>query len=57
MQRPIKQKRKLRVFLSNAFYPAQKVGGCDVGDLTSWELKIEGRLLKDTKSEPDKVPC
>ncbi|XP_045445863.1 brahma-associated protein of 60 kDa [Melitaea cinxia] len=50
LKRPMKQKRKLRIFISNTFYPGQ-------GDnaVASWELRVEGRLLDDTKNDPNKV--
>ncbi|XP_063822093.1 brahma-associated protein of 60 kDa [Ostrinia nubilalis] len=51
LKRPMKQKRKLRIFISNTFYPGQ-------GDnaVASWELRVEGRLLDDSKNDPNKVP-
>ncbi|KZS00869.1 SWI/SNF-related matrix-associated actin-dependent regulator of chromatin subfamily D member [Daphnia magna] len=60
LKRPMKQKRKLRIFISNTFYPAREVdtpddvaGGSGVA---SWELRVEGRLLDDAaKSDPNKV--
>ena len=56
----MKQKRKLRIFISNTFYPAREVDAVDdVGGgsgVASWELRVEGRLLDDvTKSDPNKV--
>ncbi|KPJ04945.1 SWI/SNF-related matrix-associated actin-dependent regulator of chromatin subfamily D member 1 [Papilio xuthus] len=50
LKRPMKQKRKLRIFISNTFYPGQ-------GDnaVASWELRVEGRLLDDSKNDPNKV--
>ncbi|XP_037869343.1 brahma-associated protein of 60 kDa isoform X2 [Bombyx mori] len=50
LKRPMKQKRKLRIFISNTFYPGQ-------GDnaVPSWELRVEGRLLDDSKNDPNKV--
>ncbi|XP_078573265.1 SWI/SNF-related matrix-associated actin-dependent regulator of chromatin subfamily D member 1-like isoform X1 [Branchiostoma floridae x Branchiostoma japonicum] len=49
LKRPMKQKRKLRVFLSNTFYPAKPdaEGQEDDGNVASWELRVEGRLLDD----------
>ncbi|XP_026472787.1 brahma-associated protein of 60 kDa-like [Ctenocephalides felis] len=58
LKRPMKQKRKLRIFISNTFYPCKDVNeGVEGGDGTvaSWELRVEGRLLEDTKSDPNKV--
>lgn len=58
LKRPMKQKRKLRIFISNTFYPCKDgnegVEGGD-GSVASWELRVEGRLLEDTKSDPNKV--
>lgn len=71
LKRPMKQKRKLRIFISNTFYPAKEptdgcAGGGGGGDggaagnnadgtMASWELRVEGRLLEDTKSDPNKI--
>lgn len=52
----MKQKRKLRIFISNTFYPAKDpVEGGEDGSVASWELRVEGRLLEDAKNEPQKV--
>jgi len=54
----MKQKRKLRIFISNTFYPAKEPGeggGQEEGSIASWELRVEGRLLEDTKTDPAKV--
>lgn len=55
----MKQKRKLRIFISNTFFPAKEIGesgGQEDGSVASWELRVEGRLLEDTnKSDPSKV--
>lgn len=58
LKRPMKQKRKLRIFISNTFYPSKEpVEGGDgsEGAVASWELRVEGRLLEDTKSDPNKI--
>ncbi|XP_039296996.1 brahma-associated protein of 60 kDa isoform X2 [Nilaparvata lugens] len=65
LKRPMKQKRKLRIFISNTFYPAKEAGGGVGGDgggapqeegsVASWELRVEGRLLEDAKNDPNKV--
>ncbi|XP_065201921.1 brahma-associated protein of 60 kDa isoform X2 [Planococcus citri] len=58
LKRPMKQKRKLRIFISNTFYPAKEPGeegGQEEGSVASWELRVEGRLLEDTKNDPNKV--
>ena len=53
LKRPMKQKRKLRVFISNTAFPAKEedqVGGGGGGANTaSWELRVEGRLIDDVK--------
>ncbi|CAH1789667.1 unnamed protein product [Owenia fusiformis] len=48
LKRPMKQKRKLRIFISNTFFPGKPEA--EEGDETavaSWELRVEGRLLED----------
>lgn len=58
LKRPMKQKRKLRIFISNTFYPCKEpVDGPDgtEGTVASWELRVEGRLLEDTKGDPNKT--
>ncbi|KAF6209866.1 hypothetical protein GE061_015619 [Apolygus lucorum] len=55
LKRPMKQKRKLRIFISNTFYPAKEATDTEEGTVASWELRVEGRLLEDTKSDPNKV--
>ncbi|XP_022123137.1 brahma-associated protein of 60 kDa [Pieris rapae] len=50
LKRPMKQKRKLRIFISNTFYPGQGENA-----VASWELRVEGRLLDDSKGDPNKV--
>lgn len=58
LKRPMKQKRKLRIFISNTFYPSKESTGDDgssEGSVASWELRVEGRLLEDNKSDPNKI--
>lgn len=50
------QKRKLCIFISNAFHPTTEPWFCKEGSVTFWELRIEGRLLEDLKIEPSQVP-
>lgn len=48
LKRPLKHKRKLRIFISNTFF-SPRVDG-DPGEeqtVPSWELRVEGRLLED----------
>jgi SWI/SNF-related matrix-associated actin-dependent regulator of chromatin subfamily D len=51
----MKQKRKLRIFISNTFYPAKEPAEGEEGSVASWELRVEGRLLEDSKNDPNKV--
>lgn len=77
LKRPMKQKRKLRIFISNTFYPGKENSaegnnanhtfrvdlfhkiliflGVSENSVASWELRVEGRLLEDSKSDPNKV--
>ena len=60
LKRPMKQKRKLRIFISNTFYPAKEADPADEtgagSGVASWELRVEGRLLDDAaKVDPNKV--
>lgn len=58
LKRPMKQKRKLRIFISNTFYPSKEStsdDGSSEGSVASWELRVEGRLLEDNKSDPNKI--
>ncbi|XP_053374685.1 SWI/SNF-related matrix-associated actin-dependent regulator of chromatin subfamily D member 1-like isoform X3 [Mercenaria mercenaria] len=51
LKRPMKQKRKLRIFISNTFYPAKPAEGEEGEEsVPSWELRVEGRLLEDAAS-------
>ena len=55
LKRPMKHKRKLRIFISNTFFPG-KAEGMDEQEavVPSWELRVEGRLLEDqTAPRPD----
>ncbi|XP_043939753.1 SWI/SNF-related matrix-associated actin-dependent regulator of chromatin subfamily D member 1 [Protopterus annectens] len=47
LKRPVKQKRKLRIFISNTFNPAKSDIEDGEGTVASWELRVEGRLLED----------
>lgn len=59
LKRPMKLKRKLRIFISNTFYPAREADAQEDGvgsGVASWELRVEGRLLDDAaKVDPSKV--
>lgn len=51
LKKPIKQKRKLRIFVTNTFYPGKNdPEGNEEPIVPSWELRVEGRLL-DEKPE------
>lgn len=53
LKRPNKQKKKLRIFISNTYYPAKHHEGDAAknrvtdSSVASWELQVEGRLLED----------
>uniref|UniRef100_A0A182KDC1 DM2 domain-containing protein n=1 Tax=Anopheles christyi TaxID=43041 RepID=A0A182KDC1_9DIPT len=58
LKRPMKQKRKLRIFISNTFYPALPESdplnpNHQPPVEPSWELRVEGRLLEDAGGKPD----
>uniref|UniRef100_A0A8C2DGH2 SWI/SNF related, matrix associated, actin dependent regulator of chromatin, subfamily d, member 3b n=1 Tax=Cyprinus carpio TaxID=7962 RepID=A0A8C2DGH2_CYPCA len=44
---PHRQKRKLRLYISNTFNPAKPDGEDSEGSIASWELRVEGKLLDD----------
>lgn len=48
LKRPTRVKKTLRIFISNLFYTHQDTGA------PSWELKIEGRLTEDSRSQKRK---
>ena len=57
LKRPMKQKRKLRIFISNTAFPAKESESGDQSEATtaSWELRVEGRLTdEDKKVDPTK---
>ena len=55
LKRPMKQKRKLRIFISNTSFPVPPRGPDEAGEegaggaVASWELRVEGRLIDDDK--------
>lgn len=50
LKRPLKHKRKLRIFISNTFFPGKgTIAGSEEAAVPSWELRVEGRLLEDTR--------
>ncbi len=55
LKRPMKQKRKLRIFISNTSFPAKDAPEGEDPSTTAWELRVEGRLLdEDKKADPSK---
>ncbi|KFR01140.1 SWI/SNF-related matrix-associated actin-dependent regulator of chromatin subfamily D member 2, partial [Opisthocomus hoazin] len=48
IKKPLTQKRKLRIYISNTFTPAKEEG--EGGErVASWELRVEGKLLEDVR--------
>ncbi|XP_022369726.1 SWI/SNF-related matrix-associated actin-dependent regulator of chromatin subfamily D member 3 isoform X3 [Enhydra lutris kenyoni] len=52
LKRPMKQKRKLRLYISNTFNPAKPDAEDSDGSIASWELRVEGKLLDDVRPGP-----
>ncbi|XP_074475133.1 SWI/SNF-related matrix-associated actin-dependent regulator of chromatin subfamily D member 2 isoform X1 [Sebastes fasciatus] len=46
IKKPIMQKRKLRIYISNTYTPG-KPEGEDAEKVSSWELRVEGKLLEE----------
>uniref|UniRef100_A0A8C1LA32 SWI/SNF related, matrix associated, actin dependent regulator of chromatin, subfamily d, member 2 n=1 Tax=Cyprinus carpio TaxID=7962 RepID=A0A8C1LA32_CYPCA len=46
IKKPITQKRKLRIYISNTYTPG-KPEGEEAEKVASWELRVEGKLLED----------
>uniref|UniRef100_A0A8C5N539 SWI/SNF related BAF chromatin remodeling complex subunit D2 n=1 Tax=Leptobrachium leishanense TaxID=445787 RepID=A0A8C5N539_9ANUR len=46
IKKPLTQKRKLRIYISNTFTPA-KPDGEEAERVSAWELRVEGKLLDD----------
>merc|ERR1719431_1861642 len=44
LKRPMKQKKKLRIFISNTSFPAKEG---EEGSVASWEMRVEGRLMEE----------
>ncbi|XP_005040480.1 PREDICTED: SWI/SNF-related matrix-associated actin-dependent regulator of chromatin subfamily D member 3 isoform X5 [Ficedula albicollis] len=51
---PQRQKRKLRLYISNTFNPAKSDGDDSDGSIASWELRVEGKLLDDLSKQKRK---
>ncbi|XP_063063119.1 SWI/SNF-related matrix-associated actin-dependent regulator of chromatin subfamily D member 3b isoform X4 [Engraulis encrasicolus] len=54
LKRPMKQKRKLRLYISNTFNPAKPDADDSDGSIASWELRVEGKLLDDVGKQKRK---
>lgn len=58
LKRPIKTKKKLRVFITNQMYPGKMETDNDEDSVPQWELKIEGRLIDDSaKADTSLTPA
>lgn len=55
LKRPFKIKKKLRIFISNQFYPGKADTENEDEVVSQWELRIEGKLAEDGKTESVKV--
>uniref|UniRef100_A0A8C3FYK1 SWI/SNF related BAF chromatin remodeling complex subunit D3 n=1 Tax=Chrysemys picta bellii TaxID=8478 RepID=A0A8C3FYK1_CHRPI len=51
---PQRQKRKLRLYISNTFNPAKSDADDSDGSIASWELRVEGKLLDDLSKQKRK---
>ncbi|XP_003222633.2 SWI/SNF-related matrix-associated actin-dependent regulator of chromatin subfamily D member 2 [Anolis carolinensis] len=53
IKKPLTQKRKLRIYISNTFTPAKEES--EGGErIASWELRVEGKLLDDPSKQKRK---
>merc|ERR1719341_1767319 len=53
LKRPMKLKKKLRIFISNNSFPAKEG---EEGSVATWEMRVEGRLMdEDIRAESTKV--
>jgi len=58
LKRPMKQKKKLRIFISNTYFPSKELDAAakargDEEPVSSWELRVEGRLLEEGPKPAD----
>ncbi|KAK2181394.1 hypothetical protein NP493_400g00009 [Ridgeia piscesae] len=53
LKRPMKQKKKLRIFISNTFFPAKHEPEDGEDAVASWELRVEGRFLDESHRSND----
>ena len=50
LKHPMKQKRKLRIYISNTFSAAKQATETEESTIASWELRVEGGLLGDNNN-------
>ncbi|KAM7448208.1 SWI SNF [Porites harrisoni] len=50
LKRPMKQKKKLRIYLTTNFYVPRPENEDEENIVPSWELRVEGRLLEETQA-------
>ncbi|KAG8447008.1 hypothetical protein GDO86_014450 [Hymenochirus boettgeri] len=53
IKKPLTQKRKLRIYISNTFTPG-KPDGEESERVSSWELRVEGKLIEDPSKQKRK---
>ncbi|XP_068614004.1 SWI/SNF-related matrix-associated actin-dependent regulator of chromatin subfamily D member 2-like [Brachionichthys hirsutus] len=53
IKKPIMQKRKLRIYISNTYNPS-KPEGEEAEKVSSWELRVEGKLLEEPGKQKKK---
>uniref|UniRef100_A0AAX7SV50 DM2 domain-containing protein n=1 Tax=Astatotilapia calliptera TaxID=8154 RepID=A0AAX7SV50_ASTCA len=53
IKKPIMQKRKLRIYISNTYTPS-KPEGEEAEKVSSWELRVEGKLLEEAGKQKRK---
>ncbi|TDG98062.1 hypothetical protein EPR50_G00214070 [Perca flavescens] len=53
IKKPIMQKRKLRIYISNTYTPC-KPEGEEAEKVSSWELRVEGKLLEEPGKQKKK---
>lgn len=59
LKRPLKVKRRLRIFVSHTFFPAKEADPTkegDTGSVPMWELRVEGRLLDEANPASTQPP-
>uniref|UniRef100_A0AAX7TDZ1 DM2 domain-containing protein n=1 Tax=Astatotilapia calliptera TaxID=8154 RepID=A0AAX7TDZ1_ASTCA len=54
IKKPIMQKRKLRIYISNTYTPS-KPEGEEAEKVSSWELRVEGKLLEEVSLKKKKT--